>query len=126
MLFEAETSKKRSTLFVQQTLAVLIRRGQVLFRCARLLPIIFLLYLTYALAQTYMPSFSFSSESGVHHTRYIVSATPEFTQKIPRGIYDVQFTPSLYSASEFERHLQGKEDILLFLSVIGSSHKSFA
>jgi hypothetical protein len=54
------------------------RRSQVFVRRARLLPIVVLLYLAYALAPLYTPSLAPSSE----RIRYIVSSSPEFISKL--------------------------------------------
>ena len=106
-LFQARTNTRRNELWWHQTLGVLIRRGQVFLRRARLLPIVLLLYLAYALAPSYMPSFSPSSKLSKDHTRYIMSIPSELKHRIPLKSYDVKFTPSLYSASDFHRYLLG-------------------
>ncbi|UJR14570.1 hypothetical protein I4U23_001566 [Adineta vaga] len=104
-LFEARTNTQRNELWFHQTFGVLVRRGQVFLRRARLLPIILLLYLAYALAPSYMPSFNPSSMLPMDHTRYIISTSSELKYKIPLKNYDVLFTPSLYSPSDFQRYL---------------------
>ncbi|CAF1154597.1 unnamed protein product [Adineta ricciae] len=104
-LFQARTNTRRNELWWHQTLGVLIRRGQVFLRRARLLPIVLLLYLAYALAPSYMPSFNPSSKLSKDHTRYIISTPSELKHQIPLNLYDVKFTPSLYSASDFHRYL---------------------
>ncbi len=107
-LFDAKTSTQRNHLWSQQFFGVLIRRGQVFLRRARLLPIILLLYLAYALAPLYMPSFTPSSVLSTEHIRYIVSAPSELINKLPLKNFDTKFTPSFYSAREFQQYLLGE------------------
>jgi hypothetical protein len=93
-LFDAQTSTQRTHLWSQQILGVLIRRGQVFLRRARLLPIVLLLYLAYALAPLYMPSSVSSSVSSIEPFRYIISSPRELHDKLPLKNLDRKFTPS--------------------------------
>ncbi len=107
-LFEARTSTQRTHLWSQQTLGVLIRRGQVFLRRARLLPLVLLLYLAYALAPLYMPSLNPVSVSSAEHTRYIITAPPELIKSLPLKNLDKKITSSFYSAEDFEKYLLSK------------------
>jgi ABC-type multidrug transport system fused ATPase/permease subunit len=86
-------------------LAVLSRRGQVFLRRARLLPFVLLLYVLYALAPLYMPSFAPSSLSSTGNIRYIVSSPSALSDRLPLKNLDVKFTPSFYSTEEFQKYL---------------------
>ncbi len=107
-LFEARTSTQRTHLWSQQTLAVLFRRGQVFLRRARLLPIVLLLYLAYALAPLYMPSFTPSSLASTERIHYIISSPRELIEKFPLKNLDREFTPSFYSVQDFQKYLLSK------------------
>lgn len=85
-----------------------MRRGEVFLRRARLLPIIILLYVAYALAPLYMPSFASSSPSSIEQIRYIISTPPEFIKNLSLSKFDVKFTPAFYSAQDFEKYLLRK------------------
>ncbi|CAF4249763.1 unnamed protein product [Rotaria sp. Silwood2] len=100
-LFASRTNTKSTHLWSQQILAILIRRGQVLMRRARLLPLIIFLYLIYALSPLYMPSFDPSSER-IH---YIISSSPEFTNKLNLKKFENQFAPIFNSSQEFQQYL---------------------
>ncbi len=107
-LFEVRTSTQRTHLWSQQILGVLIRRGQVFLKRARLLPIVLLLYLAYALAPLYMP-FTPSSLSSGEHIRYIITSPPELIKSLPLKNLDIKLTPSFYSSSEdFGKYLLSK------------------
>ncbi|CAF0886578.1 unnamed protein product [Adineta steineri] len=103
-LFDARTSTQRNHLWSQQAFGVLIRRGQLFLRRARLLPILLLLYVAYALASRYMPSFTPSSTENI---RYIISSRSNLIDKLPLKDLDVKFTPSFYSTEEFQQYLLG-------------------
>ncbi|CAF2826384.1 unnamed protein product [Rotaria sp. Silwood2] len=104
-LFNARTSTQRSQLWSQQILGVLIRRGQVFLRRARLLPILVLLYLAFALAPLYMPSFAPTSISSTEYVRYIISSRSNLIDKLLLKNLDTKFTPSFYSVREFQQYL---------------------
>ncbi|CAF1260128.1 unnamed protein product [Rotaria sordida] len=106
-LFNARTSTQRSHLWAQQIFGVLIRRGQVFLRRARLLPIIILLYVVYALAPLYMPSFVPASVSSNEYVRYIISSHSNLINTLPLKNFDIKFTPSFYSTQEFKQYLLG-------------------
>ncbi|CAF3149244.1 unnamed protein product [Rotaria socialis] len=106
-LFDARTSTNKSYLWSQQAIGVLIRRGNVLLKRARLLPIILLFYVLYAFSPLYMPSSSSTPASTAEHIRYIISSSPALINKLPLKKLDAKFTPSLYSAQHFERYLSG-------------------
>ncbi len=94
---------------------MLIRRGQVFLRRARLLPIVLFLYLAYALAPLYMPSFPSSS---IEHIHYIISSPSELIDKLPLNNLDKKFTPSFYSSQEFEKYLLSKQSfVFVFFSI---------
>lgn len=97
-LFETRTSSKRTHLYTQQTIGVLIRRGQVFLRRARLLPIILLLYLAYALSPLYMPTFAISSTDQV---RYIVTAPVAIQNRLSLP----KTTDRFYSIENFQKYL---------------------
>ncbi|CAF4164644.1 unnamed protein product, partial [Rotaria magnacalcarata] len=107
-LFDARTSTNKSYLWSQQAIGVLIRRGDILLKRARLLPIILLFYVLYALSPLYMPSSSSTPASTAEHIRYIISSSPDLINKLPLKKLDAKFTPSLYSAQHFERYLSGE------------------
>ena len=107
-LFEARTSTNRTDLWSQQILGVLIRRGEVFLRRARLLPLVLLLYLAFALAPLYMPSFVPQSTLSTEHIRYIISSPPEVIKTLRMKNLHVKFTPSFYSAGELEKYLLSK------------------
>jgi hypothetical protein len=97
------TSRTNTHLWFQQILGVLIRRSQVFIKRARLLLIVIVLYLAYALAPLYMPSFAPSSER-IH---YIISSIPEFTNQLNLSNFETKFTPSFNSSREFQQYLLG-------------------
>jgi hypothetical protein len=103
-LFAVRTS---THLWVQQTLGVLIRRGQVFLRRARLLPIVVLLYLIYALAPLYMPSLGPSFGSSPIQTRYIISSAPQLKDKLNLKNFDSTFAPFFNSSHDFQQYLLG-------------------
>lgn len=121
-LFDARTNPHRSQLWSQQILGVLIRRGQVFLRRARLLPIVILLYLAYAFAPLYMPSFG-SSSSSIEPIQYIISTQPELRDNLPLKSFQTKFTPTLHSPKEFEDYLSNlrtwQSDHLLSRKLIG-------
>ena len=104
-LFKTRTTTRRSYLWFQQILGVLIRRGQVFLRQARLLPVAVLIYLAYALAPLYTPSFALTAATPAEYVRYIVSASSELMDNLSLKNLDIKFTPSLYSSREFEEYL---------------------
>ena len=102
-------------------LGVLIRRGQVFLRRARLLPIVILLYLAYALAPLYMPSLNPSSLSSAEHIRYIITARPELIKNLPLKNLDKKINFHRFIQHEdFEKYLLSKYlhyFILYFLNI---------
>lgn len=104
-LFNARTTTNPFHLLYQQIVGVLIRRGQVFLRRARLLPIILILFLAYAFAPLYMPSFALSSSSSTEHIRYIVSSHPDFLNQLPLKTMDMKLSPVFNSAENFEHYL---------------------
>ncbi|CAF0738146.1 unnamed protein product [Rotaria sordida] len=100
-LFSSRTSTQSTHLWFQQILAVLIRRGQILLRRARLLPLVIFLYLIYALSPLYMPSFASSSE----RIRYIISSSPEFINKLNLNKFENKLAPTFNSSQEFQQYL---------------------
>ncbi|CAF3499909.1 unnamed protein product [Rotaria socialis] len=100
-LFNLRTSTKSTYVWSQQALAVLIRRGQVLLKRARLLPFILFLYLAYEFSSLYMPSFPSPSE----RIRYIISSRPEYINKLDLKIFEKNFAPIFNSSQEFQQYL---------------------
>lgn len=100
-LFALRTNQQWTQLWSQQTLAVLIRRGQVLLKRARLLPLVIILYLAYALAPLYMPSFASSSE----RIRYIISSSPEHLNKLDLKNSHYKIVPVFNSSKDFQQYL---------------------
>ncbi|CAF3465007.1 unnamed protein product [Rotaria sp. Silwood1] len=126
-LFASRTSTQSTHLWSQQILAVLIRRGQVLLKRARLLPLIIFLYLIYALSPLYMPSFNPSFER-IH---YIISSSPEFINKLNLKKFENKFAPIFNSSQEFQQYLlelptwstnQYYKRKLIGLRIISSDH----
>ena len=100
-LFNTRTNTQRNHLWFQQILGILIRRGQVFLRRARLLPLVIFLYLAYALAPLYIPSFAQSSEK----TRYIISSASELIDNINLKNFERISIPSFNSSEEFQEYL---------------------
>jgi hypothetical protein len=65
------------------------------------LPIVIFLYLAYALAPLYIPSFAPSSEQ----SRYLISSPPEFIDKINLKDFEKKFLPIFNSSQEFQEYL---------------------
>jgi len=103
-LFTSRTSTQRTHLWSQQIMGVLIRRSQVFLRQARLLPIVIFLYLIYALAPLYIPSFISSSNERI---RYVISSSPEFIDKLNLKNFDIILAPLCNSSQEFQQYLLG-------------------
>lgn len=123
-LFNARTTTNPFHLLYQQIVGVLIRRGQVFLRRARLLPIILILFLAYAFAPLYMPSFALSSSSSTEHIRYIVSSHPDFLNQLPLKTMDMKLSPVFNSAENFEHYLfrmynYSKQNICIIFLLIG-------
>jgi hypothetical protein len=77
----------------------------VFLRQARLLPIVVFLYLIYALAPLYIPSFTSSSNERI---RYVISSSPEFIDKLNLKNFDIKLAPLCNSSQEFQQYLLGK------------------
>jgi hypothetical protein len=107
------TSQTNTHLWSQQIFGVLIRRSQVFIRRARLLLIVLVLYLIYALAPLYMPSFAPSSSERI---RYIISSTSEFINKLNLKNFETKFIRSFNSSQEFQQYLLGKY-LFLYLNI---------
>ncbi len=106
-LFALRTTTHR---WSQQVLGVLIRRSQMFVRQARLLPIVIILYLIYALAPLYMPSFASPSE----RISYIISSSSELTEKLNLKNFETKFIPSFDSSGDFQQYLLGNRFVLFY------------
>ncbi|UJR32205.1 hypothetical protein I4U23_019670 [Adineta vaga] len=101
VLFTTRTNTHSIDLWYQQILGILIRRSQIFLRRARLLPIVIFLYLLYALAPLYLPSFTSSSSERI---RYIVSSSStQYIDKLNLKSFDMKIVSS---SQKFQKYLQ--------------------
>ena len=119
-LFGTKTVTQPSRLWSQQILGVVIRRARVFLRRARLLPVIVLLYLAYALAPLYMPSFE---STPVRSTRYVVSAPAHLIGRLSLKARNMDIAPSFISTRDFQNYLLGlrtrPSDTHLYETIVG-------
>lgn len=101
-----KTETNKIELWIQQILAVLIRRGHVLLRRARLLPIVLLIYLTYTLWPYFVPSLNLKGNEET--TEYLVSArTNTLFNMLPTQTMNIKRTAWYASNQTFRQHLSG-------------------
>ncbi|CAF0831884.1 unnamed protein product [Adineta ricciae] len=102
ILFTTRTNSRITDLWLQQVLGVFIRRSQIFLRRARLLPIVLILYLLYALAPIYLPSFNSSTQE----LSYIISSPLEHINAMNLRQFPVKTVPFYSTSKQFQEYLQ--------------------
>ena len=87
--------------YLKQMMAVFIRRCQMLFRQARLLPIVIVLCIIYALLSRYLPT----SYPTIEPIRYYISSPFDFIGKANLNNFNIKILPRFSSSDAFQQHL---------------------